>query len=212
MRKQTQNHKDAPAGNSRALDPAQFTLRRPLVLVGLMGAGKSAIGKRVAAALSVPFFDADSEIEKAAGRSVSEIFAAYGEAHFRDGERKVIARLLEDEPMVLATGGGAFMNAETRALVKAKAVSMWLKADLNTLVRRTARRDTRPLLREGNPRTILKRLIAERHPVYAEADITVISRDGPHDRAVNAVIAALKDVALTPRAPNTPNAPTAETS
>ena len=166
---------------------------RTIALVGLMGAGKSSVGRRLAAALNLPFRDADEEIEKAAGRSISEIFAQYGEADFRDGERRVIARLLEDPPHVLATGGGAFMNEETRTLIKERAVSVWLKVDLDTLSRRVGRKDTRPLLKGKNPREVLEDLAKVRYPVYAEADITIESGDAPHHATVDAVIKALKE-------------------
>jgi len=156
-----------------------------------MGAGKSSIGHRLADRLSMKFKDADSEIESAAGCSVAEFFEAYGEAAFRDGERKVIQRLLEGQQVVLATGGGAYMNEETRTTIKDKAITIWMKADLEVLVRRTARRKTRPLLLAGNPEDILRRLIDERHPVYAQADVTIDSRDVPHDIAVDAVFEGL---------------------
>jgi shikimate kinase len=174
---------------------------RTIALVGLMGAGKTSVGKRLAAALNLPFRDADEEIEKAAGRSISDIFGDYGEDYFRDGERRVIARLLEEAPHVLATGGGAFMNAETRALIKAKAVSVWLKADLDTLARRVGRKDTRPLLKGREPREVLHELAAVRYPVYAEADITIESGDAPHHSTVDAVIKALKARAEAAPAP-----------
>lgn len=166
---------------------------RTIALVGLMGAGKTSVGKRLAAALNMPFRDADEEIEKAAGRSVSDIFATFGEAHFRDGERRVIARLLDEAPHVMATGGGAFMNDETRALIKSKAVSIWLKADVDTLARRVGRKDTRPLLSGKDPRQVLADLAAVRYPVYAEADIVIESGDAPHQATVDAIIRALRD-------------------
>lgn len=168
-----------------------LTVDRPIVLVGLMGAGKTTVGRRLAALLHLPFIDADEEIERAAGLKVSEIFELHGEAGFRSGERRVIARLLNGPPHVLATGGGAFMNAETRALVRAQAISVWLRADLDVLMRRVEKRDTRPLLREGDPRQTMERLMAERYPVYAEADLTVDSNNGPHASAVAGVIRAL---------------------
>ena len=169
--------------------------QRTIVLVGLMGAGKTTVGRRLASALGMPFKDADHEIEHAAGQTVSEIFEKYGEDHFRDGERKVIARLVSGEPCVLATGGGAFMNEETRALIKAKAVSVWLKAELELLFERVMRRDTRPLLRTGDPRDILGKLMEERYPAYAMADVIVESGDGPHSQVVTDVIEALKNYA-----------------
>lgn len=166
-------------------------ISRPIVLVGLMGAGKTTVGRRLAAKLRVPFYDADEEIEAAANMRVSDFFETYGEAAFRDGERKVIARLLEGPPHVLATGGGAFMNDETRALVKEKALSIWLRADLDLLVKRTSLRNTRPLLRNGNPREILAKLLDERAPIYAQADLTVDSVEGPHSRTVDRVLRKL---------------------
>lgn len=166
---------------------------RSIVLVGLMGAGKSSIGKRLAARIDLPFFDADAEIEAAAGCSIAEIFERHGEAAFRDGERRVIQRLLAGPRKVLATGGGAFMNAETRAAIARHGLSIWLKADLDTLVKRTARRSNRPLLRQGDPRDVLQRLMNERYPVYAEAEITVETRDGPHEDVVEAIIRELQD-------------------
>ncbi len=164
---------------------------RSLVLVGLMGAGKSSVGRRLAARLGFGFVDADAEIEKAAGASIPEIFTAHGEAAFRDGERKVIARLLEKPGIVLATGGGAFMNAETRTRIREKGVSIWLKADLDVLVKRCARRTHRPLLNNGDIRGTLAGLMEQRYPVYAEADYTVISADGPHDSVVDQILAVL---------------------
>jgi shikimate kinase len=164
---------------------------RSIVLIGLMGAGKTAVGRRLASRLDLPFLDADNEIEVAAGQSISEIFAEHGEAYFRQGERKVIARLLEGGPQVLATGGGAYMNADTRASIMAHGLSVWLKADLRVLLKRVGRRDNRPLLASGDPEAVMKTLMAERYPVYAEADLTVESRDVPHDVIVTAVIEAL---------------------
>ena len=149
------------------------------MLVGLMGAGKSAIGKRLAQLLGLPFVDADLEIEAAAGCTIEEIFQRHGEAGFRDGERRVIARLLDGPVQVLATGGGAFMDAETRARTKARAVSIWLKADLDTLLARTARRNNRPLLKRDDPRKVLEQLMTLRHPHYETADITIESTDSP---------------------------------
>jgi len=169
-------------------------LVRPVVLIGLMGAGKSSVGVRLAEQLGVQFRDSDTEIETAANMTVPEIFEKYGEAHFRDGERKVIARLLSGEPLVLATGGGAFMDPETRVLIAGQAVSVWLKADLELLVQRTAGRSHRPLLNKGDPRKILAGLIAKRHPVYAEADVHVESHPGQaHDKMARRIIAALKN-------------------
>jgi shikimate kinase len=165
---------------------------RSLVLVGLMGCGKSSIGRRLASRLGLPFIDADEEIEAAAGKSIAEIFADHGEAHFRDGERKVIARLLGNGPQVLATGGGAFMNAETRETIGSRGISIWLRAELPVLMRRVTKRDTRPLLNTGDPEATMRRLMAERYPVYALADVTVESRDMPHDQMVGEIIEALR--------------------
>lgn len=168
-------------------------LPRTVVLVGLMGAGKSAIGRRLAAKLGLPFVDADTEIEQAAGCSIEEIFARDGEAAFRAGERKIITRLLtEREPHILATGGGAFMDPQTRALIRERATSVWLRAELEVLLERTARRTHRPLLKKGDPREILSRLMEQRHPVYAEADLTVDSDEHPPEHTVNCVIRALE--------------------
>lgn len=164
---------------------------RPLVLIGLMGAGKSAIGKRLAATLDLAFADADHEIEKAAGKSINEIFEEHGEAYFRDGERRVIARLLDGGGKVIATGGGAFMHEETRRRIAEAGISVWLKADLDLLMHRVGRRDTRPLLRTSDPRAVMEALITERYPVYALADITVMSRDVAHETIVGEIIEAL---------------------
>ena len=164
---------------------------RSVVLIGLMGAGKTAVGRRLANWLDLPFTDADGEIEAAAGQTIKEIFAEHGEAYFREGERKVIARLLDSGPQVLATGGGAYMNPKTRAAVKAKSISVWLKADLRVLLKRVGRRDHRPLLTVGDPETVMKTLMAERDPIYAEADIIVESREVPHEVIVGAVVDAL---------------------
>jgi shikimate kinase len=164
---------------------------KTIVLVGLMGAGKSSIGKRLAQALALPFVDADAEIEAAAGLTIEEIFARDGEAAFRSGERRVIARLLDNPTQVLATGGGAFMDPATRALIRTRAISIWLKADLELLLARVGRRNNRPLLKNGDPRAVLTRLIEERYPIYAEADITVDSVDGPPDATLEKVLAAL---------------------
>ncbi|MGF1501713.1 MAG: shikimate kinase [Paracoccaceae bacterium] len=168
-------------------------LRRPVVLIGLMGAGKTSVGQRLAETLRVPFLDSDAEIERAAGMTIAEIFEQFGEAHFRDGERRVIRRLLEERPMVLATGGGAWMAAETREAIRDRAVSVWLKAGLDVLVARTAGRTHRPILNRGNPREILADLIAQRYPVYAEADLHVDSLlDQSHERMAGRIIAALE--------------------
>ena len=165
--------------------------RRTIALVGLMGVGKSSVGRRLASALDLPFRDADAEVEAAAGRSIPDIFAALGEAVFREGERRVIARLLDQPPHVLATGGGAFVNPETRRLIKAKAVSVWLKADLDVLARRVGRKDNRPLLAGKEPLEVLREQAQARNPIYAEADITVETGDAPHHVTVDQVIRAL---------------------
>jgi len=170
-----------------------FHLERPVVLVGLMGSGKSCVGRRLAVRLGLPFRDADAEFETAAGCTISEYFAQFGEASFREGERRVIARLLEGPPCVLATGGGAFCQPETRARIKEGAVSVWLRADLGLLLKRTIGRDHRPLLKQGDPREILAKLMASRHPLYAEADITVDTTDDPPEVTVAAVLAAVGD-------------------
>ena len=162
-----------------------------IVLVGLMGAGKTTVGRRLAEKLSLAFIDADHEIELAAGQTIPEIFAQHGEAYFRDGERKVIARLLENGAQVLATGGGAYMNAETRATIKRNAISIWLRADFDLLMRRVRRRSNRPLLQNDDPEAVMRKLIADRYPVYAEADITIDSRDVAHTSIVNSIIRSL---------------------
>lgn len=168
--------------------------RRSIVLVGMMGVGKSSIGRRLGLRLSLPFVDADTEIEKAAGMSIADIFARHGELDFRTGEARVIARLLEGGPQVLATGGGATMNADTRAAIKAKGISVWLSADFEVLMRRIAKRKTdRPMLQTPDPGATLQRLLAEREPVYAQADIAVQSREVPHDAIVSEIMGALAD-------------------
>ena len=169
--------------------------RRSIVLVGMMGAGKSSIGRRLAHRLALGFVDADSEIEAAAGMTIAEIFASYGEPYFRSGEQRVIARLLDSGPQVLATGGGAFMNAETRAGIRAKGLSVWLKAEFDVLMKRVRRRATadRPML-QGDPAQRIRQLIDERYPVYAEADVTVMSRDVSHEVIVGEIAAELARV------------------
>ena len=166
---------------------------RPIVLVGLMGAGKTSVGRRLAEKLEIPFVDADHEIEVAAGKTIPEIFSDHGEDYFREGERRVITRLLENGKQVLATGGGAFMNAETREKIKTQGVSLWLKADLDVLLKRVAKRNDRPLLQNDDPAAVMKRLIDLRYPIYAQSDITVESRDVQHGQMVNDVIKALAD-------------------
>lgn len=165
---------------------------RSIVLVGMMGVGKSSIGRRLAARLNVPFVDADTEIEKAAGMSIPDIFARHGEADFRSGEARVIARLLDGGPQVLATGGGAVMNEVTRAAIKAKGVSIWLSAEFDVLMRRiNKRKNDRPMLQTADPAATLRELLAVREPVYAQADITVQSREGPHEMIVAEIMTAL---------------------
>jgi shikimate kinase len=167
----------------------------------MMGAGKSSIGRRLATRVGIPFLDADPEIEKAAGMTIPEIFATHGEPYFRAGEARVIARLLESGPQILATGGGAFMSPDTRALVRAKGISIWLRANVDVLVRRLKRRSDRPLLNDGDPAETLRRLVGERYPTYAEADITVESRDVPHETIVTEIIAALSAHLAMPSVP-----------
>ncbi len=182
---------DAASRQARAEHLTERLAGRPLVLVGMMGAGKTTVGRRLAARLGRPFLDSDEEIEKAAQMSIPEIFEQRGEPEFRAGETRVIARLLKDGAVVLATGGGAFVNGETRALVKAEAISVWLKAEIDILFERVSRRNNRPLLRTANPRATLKKLIEERYPIYAEADVTVVSRDVPQDVVADDVIEAV---------------------
>jgi shikimate kinase len=165
---------------------------RTIALVGLMGVGKSSVGRRLANALELPFRDADAEVEQAAGRSISDIFAELGEAAFREGERRVIARLLDQPPHVLATGGGAFMNEQTRALIKSRAISVWLRADLDVLARRVARKDTRPLLAGKDPLAVLQAQAEARYPAYAQADVIVETGDAAHHVTVEQVIKALQ--------------------
>jgi shikimate kinase len=184
-----------PAAMSAGAAPAP---PRTLVLVGLMGAGKTNIGRRLATRLQLDFVDADAEIEAAAGESIEEIFRRHGEAFFREGERRVIARLLDGPVHVLATGGGAFMDPQTRAIIRQRGISIWLRAELELLLARVARRDNRPLLKAGDPREVMARLMAERHPVYAEADIIVDSIDGPPELTLGRVIAELKRYVAEP--------------
>ena len=183
----------SPAGASASQD-AEITAAlgtRSVVLVGMMGAGKSTIGRRLSMRLRLPFLDADSEIEAAAGMSIPDIFETHGEPHFRDGEARVIARLLDSGPAVLATGGGAFMREETRNRIRSKAVSIWLKADADIIMKRVKRRADRPLLQTTDPAATVGRLIDEREPVYQHADLTIWSRDVPHERIVDECIEAL---------------------
>jgi len=174
-----------PSGATPELQVARALGARSVVLVGMMGAGKSSVGRRLGARLGIPFVDADTEIEAAAGMTISEIFAQHGESYFRAGEARVIARLLAHGPQVVATGGGSVMDANTRALIRAKGISIWLKADLDVLLKRTRRRNDRPLVDK------IKDLLPVREPLYAEADITIQSRDEPHEMIVDEVIAAL---------------------
>ena len=170
---------------------------RAIVLVGIMGAGKSAIGRRLADRLDLPFVDADSEIEAAANMTIPEMFEAHGESYFRDGERRVITRLLAGGSKILSTGGGAFMNDETRTRVKQDAVSIWLYADLPVLMERVRRKSNRPLLKAPDPQAVMRKLLSERNPVYAEADIAIESRDGPHDNVVDDILSGLHTHFLT---------------
>lgn len=189
----SESEQASPAPTFRA-DAIETADRRPacsIVMVGLMGAGKTSIGRRLAAQLDMPFVDADAEIEAAAGCTIEEIFERHGEAAFRDGERRVIARLLGGPPQIIATGGGAYMDTATRALIAERAISVWLRADLDTLVSRTARRSNRPLLKNRDHRATLDQLMQQRYPVYGEADITVDSHDCPPDETVRAVYNAL---------------------
>lgn len=164
---------------------------RSIVLIGMMGVGKSSIGRRLAARLDLRFVDADAEIEQAAGMPIPEIFAQHGEPYFRDGEARVIARLLGGAPLVLATGGGAYMRETTRDIIRQRGVSIWLKAEADLILRRVRRRNDRPLLQSGDQLATIERLIAERYPVYADADICILSHDVPHERIVEDCIAAL---------------------
>ncbi len=173
------------------MSATQLHVPKTIVLVGLMGAGKSSIGKRLAQALALPFVNADAEIEAAAGATIEEIFAREGEETFRNGERRVIARLLDNPTQVLAAGGGAFMDPATRALIRSRAISIWLRADLELLLARVARRNNRPLLQTGDRRGVLEKLMAERYPVYAEADLVVDTVDGPPEVTLGHVIDAL---------------------
>jgi shikimate kinase len=181
-----------PKSSVATADTLAKRLNKTIVLVGLMGAGKSCVGKRLAACLGLPFVDADREIEAAAGCSISDYFAVHGEKTFRDGERRVIQRLLGNPPHVLATGGGAFMDPSTRALIKERALSIWLKAELDQLLKRIGRRNDRPLLQNVDPSAKLAELMEVRYPVYSEADLTVESADGPPDVTVQRVLHAIE--------------------
>lgn len=189
----TETASQAPASLSHDAEIASALGKRCIVLIGMMGAGKSTIGRRMAARLRLPFVDADTEIETAAGMSIPDIFETHGEPHFRDGEARVIARLLEGGPAVVATGGGAFMREETRARIRDRAVSIWLKADADTIMKRVRRRSDRPLLQNADPEATVSRLLGEREPVYGTADLVILSRDVPHDRIVDECIEALHE-------------------
>ena len=192
---------DSVVAQRRPAPARRFVPCRTIVLVGLMGAGKSKIGRRLAARLNLPFFDSDHEIEMAAGESIEEIFANRGERVFRDGERRVIARLLAQPVHVLATGGGAFMDEMTRAVIERRGVSLWLRADLDVLVSRVSRRSDRPLLKVGDARMVLGELIEQRYPVYAEANVMIESGEGPPESTVALAIAALADFPLATTPP-----------
>ncbi|MEM9502185.1 MAG: shikimate kinase [Pseudomonadota bacterium] len=178
--------------NDAAIARIAERIDRPIVLVGLMGVGKSTVGRRLAAMLNRGFVDADDAIEDAAQRNIAEIFEEFGEAYFRDGERRVIARLIDERPGVIATGGGAFVDPETRALILDKAIAVWIDCDVETLVERTSRRNTRPLLRKGNPTAILTQLSNERRDFYAQAQVRVVSEDGPHADTACAIMRAIE--------------------
>jgi shikimate kinase len=196
-----------PAGTT-AIQEAEITAAlgaRSIVLVGMMGAGKSTIGRRLSARLRLPFLDADTEIEAAAGMSIPDIFEAHGEPHFRDGEARVIARLLDSGPAVLATGGGAFMREETRNRIGDKAVSIWLKADADIIMKRVKRRADRPLLQTADPAATVGRLIEEREPVYRHADLTIWSRDVPHEKIVDECLEGLHALLCSGGAKQTPD-------
>src|SRR6201987_3735810 len=192
---------DAVVAQRRAAPARRFVPTRTVVLVGLMGAGKSKIGRRLAARLNLPFFDSDHEIERAAGESIEEIFANRGERVFRDGERRVIARLLAQPVHVLATGGGAFMDEMPRRVIERRGVSLWLRADLDVLVSRVSRRSNRPLLKVGDSRTVLGELIEQRYPVYAEANVMIESGEGSAEVTVTRAIAALAGCPLATTPP-----------
>ncbi|MES0883687.1 shikimate kinase [Roseibium sp. SCP14] len=193
----TQNHEvDALAARAKTVDLAGVVNAlgsRSIVLVGIMGCGKSTVGKRLAQRLGLEFIDADSEIERAANMTVSEIFAEHGEPYFRSGEERVIARLLGEGPQVLATGGGAFMSEATRNEIGEHGISLWLKVDFDTVMARVRRRSTRPLLQNPDPEGTMKKLMAEREPVYAKAALTVTSKDVPHESVVDQIVVTLAD-------------------
>ena len=180
-----------PSLSENQLAALSARIDRPIVLVGMMGVGKTSLGKKLATLLGLPFTDADHEIELAAKMPIPEMFETYGEAYFRDGERRVIARLIDGTPRIIATGGGAFCHQQTRALILNKAIAVWLDADIATLVARVSRKGNRPLLKQGNPRETLVRLKTERQAAYAQAPIHVISDEGPHGQTVEMVLKAL---------------------
>ena len=183
---------DETAPTSAEIEALAQRIDRPVVLVGMMGVGKSSVGRKLAAVLHVPFVDADEEIEAAAQMTIPEIFERFGEAHFRDGERRVIQRLVDGGRKVIATGGGAFVNAETRALILDRAIAVWLDSDVETLLERVGRKDNRPLLKQGDPREILTRLREERRSAYEQAPIHVISTRGPHGRTLDKVLKGIQ--------------------
>jgi shikimate kinase len=191
----------------KAAETRRFVPRRAIVLIGLMGAGKTKIGRRLAVRLNLPFFDSDQEIEAAAGETIEEIFANRGERVFREGERRVITRLLAQPVHVLATGGGAFMDPATRAVIARRGVSLWLRADLDVLVSRVSRRSNRPLLKQGDPRAILAELIERRYRIYAEADVIVDSSEGSPEATVSRAIAALAACPLATMPPDAESEP-----
>lgn len=166
---------------------------KPIVLVGIMGCGKSTVGRRLAQYLSISFVDADNEIEKAADRSISEIFAEHGESYFRQGEKRVISRLLDEGPQILATGGGAFMNEDTRSSIKEKGVSIWMKAELPVIMARVRKRPTRPLLQTPDPEATMQKLMDERYPIYAEADMSIWSLDVTHEAVMEEILIVLEN-------------------
>lgn len=188
--------RQASADNARVSRILARLGDRCIVLVGMMGAGKTSVGRRLAQALQIPFLDADAEIEKAANLSIPEVFAQYGEAHFRERESRVVARLLLTGPAVLATGGGAYMSEETRQRCRERSVTIWLKAEASVLLDRVRKKGNRPLLDTPDPAAVMRRLLAEREPIYAEADVTITSRDSPHQALVSEIISAV-DAYLT---------------
>ena len=177
----------------RNLKSFNSAVKGPIVLIGMMGVGKSTVGRRLAARMGLPFVDADEEIERAAGMSIADIFERFGEDHFRDGERRVISRLMDGEPKIIATGGGAFMQADTRAEILAHAITIWLDADIDVLVDRVSRREGRPLLAGKDPRAVLAELSAKRNPVYALAPIHIKSMSAPHEATVEKIMKALEE-------------------